>query len=207
MFLTQQVPISLYVEPGPDLTFSARDDQLLTLVAPTAQEVSRIKHTTKIAHKRNRLLVRGDSPYVYLADADVSFEKHPFLPGMIRGMTDHPQLGMVGLCYQDTPHVACGSMLVRRQDIEAIGAIRDTASWCACMFLGRQIKEMGLRVVPLERSRATELDLAELGGQPVPDVHLAVASDGAVPRRSLEALLQQHGTRFRLFVSVRAGAR
>ncbi|ACY14245.1 hypothetical protein [Haliangium ochraceum] len=152
MFVRQEVPFTLHVEPGPDLEFSPRDEALLHLLAESPDELPRIKHTTRIAHKRNRMLARGSSPFVYLADADVVFEERRFFPSMLRAFARHAQLGMVGLCYQETRHVACGSMMLRRRDFERIGAIRGTAGSCACMFLGHRIKGLGLRVIPLKRS-------------------------------------------------------
>ena len=148
--LLQDVPFTLYVDAGEDLEISPDHERLLTLIATSPEDVNRIKKACSVAFKRNRLRLRGDSSYVYLADTDVLLPEQPFFSSMIRAFERNPDLGTVGLCYQDSNHVASGSMMLRRTDFIKIGELRGTGKSCVCAYIQTKLREANLRVVPLK---------------------------------------------------------
>ena len=101
-------PIAVVVAQGEEVDM----EQLLALIATSTEHADKIRKSTKPAFKRNKLQTLGSSPYVYLADPDVLLPDRPFFGSMISAFERNPQLGAVGLCYQDTDHVACGSMML-----------------------------------------------------------------------------------------------
>ena len=155
--LLQDVAFTFYVDADEDFTFSPEQEQLLTLVATSNEHADRIRKSTKVAFKRNRLRTCGSSPYVYLADPDVLLPERPFFGSMIRAFERNPQLGAVGLCYQESDHVACGSMMLRRTDFIQIGELRGTGRSCVCGNIQMKLQESNLRVIPLKTLRARHL--------------------------------------------------
>ncbi|MCH8292574.1 hypothetical protein IH992_15890, partial [Candidatus Poribacteria bacterium] len=123
--LMQDVDFSLYIDAGADFEFSEDHDRLLELITGPAEDKGRnvgiVKKRIRITSKRNRLRLKGDSPYVYLADADLLLPQKPFFGGMIRALAENTKVGAIGLCcYSDRDHVSCASMMLRRRDFVKI---------------------------------------------------------------------------------------
>ncbi|MCZ6679073.1 MAG: hypothetical protein O7E52_17710 [Candidatus Poribacteria bacterium] len=199
--LAQDVPFTFYADAGEDLEISSDHEDLLALVATSARDVNRIKQAARVAFKRNRLRTRGDSPYVYLADTDVLLPESPFFRSMIRAFERNPQLGAAGLCYQESDHVASGSMMLRRADFIDIGELRGAGKSCVCTYMQMKLQESSLAVVPLTKTRARHLKSQYSEGYPEYEaVQYQVSSDSVLPRRFLENTIEEYGTRFKLFV-------
>ncbi len=199
--LLQDVAFTFYVDAGEDFEFSPEQEQLLTLISTSDNNADRIRKSTRVAFKRNRLRTRGSSSYVYLADPDVLLPESPFFGSMIRAFERNPQLGAVGLCYQESDHVACGSMMLRRADFIQIGELRGTGKACVCGNIRMKLHEANLQVVPLKTLRAQHLRSEYSEGYP--DYHTVqyeASSDGVLPRDFLEDTIRQYGTCFRLFI-------
>jgi hypothetical protein len=201
-FLTQDVGFTFYVEAGDELAFSADDDVHLNLIAKSTQHAHRIKKTTMIAFKRNKLRTRGNSPYVYLADNDILLPEKPIFGSFIDAFERRTELGVVGLCYQkNSDHVACGSMMLRREDFLRIGELRDTATSCVCGYIARKLKELELHVVPVKTYKPTDLrSTYEQGYSDYREVRYELPPDGVLERSFLEDTVRWYGTRFKLFI-------
>ena len=200
-FLLQDVEFAFHVDAGEDFQFSPEHEQLLKLISTSAKNAERIKKSTRAAFKRNRLRTRGDNPYVYLADPDVLLPEKPFFGSMIRAFERNPQLGAVGLCYQKSDHVACGSMMLRRTDFTQIGELRGTGKACVCGNIQMRLQESHLQTVPLKTLRADHLKSQYSMGYPEYEtIRYEVLSDGVLPRNFLEDTIQKYGTRFKLFI-------
>lgn len=199
--LLQDVAFTFHVDAGEDFEFSPDQEQLLVLVSTSDKNANRIRKSTKAAYKRNRLRTCGSSPYIYLADPDVLLPESPFFGSMIRAFERNPQLGAVGLCYQEGDHVACGSMMLRRTDFIQIGELRGTGKACVCGNIRMKLQEANFQVIPLKTLRADHLKSQYGEGFPeYQTVQYEVASDGVLPRSFLEDTIRQYGTRFKLFI-------
>ena len=199
-FLLQDATFTFYVDAGEDLELSPEQEQLLWLIATSNENADRIRKSTKAAFKRNRLRTRGSSPYVYLADPDVLLPEYPFFGSMIRAFERNPQLGSVGLCYQESDHVACGSMMLRRTNLIRIGEFRGTGKSCICGNVQMKLQEANLQVVPLKTLRAHHLKSQYQEEYPeYQTVRYEVPPDGVLHRDFLDDTIRQWGTRFKLF--------
>lgn len=199
-FLMQDSPFAFYVDAGDDLEITSDHEQLLAIIAMSPKNADRIQKSTKVAFKRNRLRERGDSPYIYLADPDVLLPERPFFRSAIRAFERNSQLGAVGLCYQESDHVACGSMMLRREDLLQIGELRGTGMSCVCGYIQMKLQESGLQVIPLKTIRALHLKSEYRQGYPAyASVRCRISSDGVLPRHFLEETIQKYGTQFKLF--------
>ncbi|MFC1719235.1 hypothetical protein ACFL6S_36630 [Candidatus Poribacteria bacterium] len=199
--LLQDVASTFFVDAGEDFEFSPEQEELLTLVSTSDKNANRIRKSTKAAFKRNRLRTCGSSPYVYLADPDVLLPERPFFGSMISAFERNPQLGAVGLCYQESDHVACGSMMLRRTDFMEIGELKGTGKSCICGYIQMRFHEAGFQVIPLKTLRAGHLKSQYGEGFPEYEtVQYEASSDGIIPRSFLKDTIQQHGTGFKLFV-------
>lgn len=200
--LLQDVAFTFYVDAGEDFEFSPQQEQLLALISTSDEHANRIRKSTKAAFKRNRLRTCGNSLYVYLADPDVLLPEKPFFGSMIRAFERNPQLGAVGLCYQESDHVACGSMMLRRMDFIGLGELRGTSKSCVCGNMQMKLQESHLQVVPLKTLRAYHLKSQYSEGYPeYQTVSCEAPSDGILPRDFLEDTIRQYGTHFKLFIS------
>ncbi len=154
--LAQELPIHWYVDAGPDLDVPA---DMIERFSPATTSPFWRRHVyrlLKILDKRNRLLARGNSPYVYFADDDARIPASVF-GGMVSALHRNHQLGATGLIYQvDTPHfdshLTAGSMMLRRADLAAIGPLR--GSPCECSFVRNRLAELGKVVVTVESLHA-----------------------------------------------------
>ena len=200
--LGQDVGFTFYVEAGDDLQLSPDGESGLDLIARSSEHLKRMKKSTRIAFKRNKLRLRGESPYVYLADNDILLPERPIFGGMIEAFERRPELGAVGLCYQpNNTHVACGSMMLRRRDLLQIGPFRDTATSCVCGYIGRQLEARGLHVVPVKRYKPTDLRRKYQDGYPDYEItRCCISPDGILSRTFLEDTVRRHGRCFRLFI-------
>ncbi len=199
--LLQDAAFTFLVDADDDFEFSPEREELLTLMSTSAEHANRIKKSTKAAFKRNRLRTCGSSPYVYLADPDVLLPEVPFFSSMIRAFERNPQLGAVGLCYQEGDHVACGSMMLRRTDFIGIGELRGTSRSCVCGNIRTKLQESNFQVVPLKTLRAGHLKPQYREGYPeYQAVQYEVSPDGVLPRSFLEDTIGQYGTGFKLFI-------
>lgn len=199
-FLLQDTGFTFYVDAGEDMEFTPEHEQLLCLVAMSNENADRIRKSTKAAFKRNRLRTRGSSPYVYLADPDVLLPEYPFFGSMIRAFERNPQLGSVGLCYQESDHVACGSMMLRRADLIQIGEFRGTGRSCICGNVQMKLQAANLQVVPLKTLRAQHLKSQYQEGYPeYQTVRYEAPPDGVLHLDFLEDAISKYGTRFKLF--------
>jgi hypothetical protein len=199
--MLQDADFTLYIDAGEDFEFSLEREQLLELIATSDENAERIKKSTRAAFKRNRLRNCGSSPYVYLADPDVLLPERPFFGGMIEAFERNPQLGAVGLCYQDSDHVACGSMMLRRTDFIGIGELRGTGKSCICGYMQMKLYEANLQVVPLKTMRATHLKAQYKEGYPeYQAIQYKLSEDGILPRDFLEDTIRQYGNRFKLYI-------
>ena len=200
-FLLQDTDFAFYVDAGEDFEFSPEKEELLTLISMSDKNANRIRKSTRAAFKRNRLRTRGSNPYIYLADPDVLLPERPFFGSMIRAFERNPQLGAVGLCYQENDHVACGSMMLRRTDFIGIGELRGTGRSCVCGNIRMKLHESNFQVVPLKTLRARHLKSQYREGYPeYQTVQYEASSDGVLIRSFLEDTIRQYGTRFKLFI-------
>lgn len=199
--LLQDVAFEFYVDAGEDFEFSLEQEQLLALLSTSDEHAGRIRKSTKAAFKRNRMRILGSSPYVYLADPDVLLPERPFFGSMIRAFERNPQLGAVGLCYQESDHVACGSMMLRRADFIGIGELRGTSKSCVCGNIQRMLQGYNYQVIPLRTLRAGHLKSQYKGGFPEYQTVQYDAPDGILSRSFLEDTIQQYGTSFKLYVT------
>ncbi len=203
--LMQDAPFTFYVDAGKDLEMTSDHECLIALIATSPENADRITKSTKVAFKRNRMTDRlrthGRSPYVYLADPDVLLPERPFFSSTIRAFERNPKLGAVGLCYQDSDHVACGSMMLRREDFLQIGKLQGTGRTCVCGNIQIKLHESNLQVVPLKTLRAVHLKSQYREGYPEYEaVECKVSADGILQRSFLEKTIDKYGTRFRLFI-------
>lgn len=200
--LMQDVPFTLYVDAGDDLELSSDHQRLLELIAISPENAKRIEKSTKVAFKRNRMRILGHSPYIYLADPDVLLPERPFFGSLIQAFERNPQLGAVGLCYQNNNHVACGSMMLKRKDFIRIGTLRGTGASCVCGYIQKQLQEFSLHVVPLKTLRARHLKSQYQNGYPeYKKVKFQLSSDFILPLSFLDDIIKKHGPHFKLFIS------
>ena len=203
--LMQDASFTFYVDGGEDLEMTSDHERLIALIATSPENADRITKSTKVAFKRNRmtdqLRMHGRSHYVYLADPDVLIPERPFFSSTVRAFERNPQLGAVGLCYQDSEHVACGSMMLRRKDFLEIGKLQGTGRTCVCGNIQIKLQESNLQVVPLKTLRAVHLKAQYREGYPeYKAVECKVSDEGILPRSFLEKTIEKYGTRFRLFI-------
>jgi len=201
-FLTQDALFTFYVDAGEDLEFSADEEPHLQFIAESPKHARRIKHSTRIAFKRNRLRRCGSSPYVYLADNDILLPKKPIFRSFIDAFERHLALGAVGLCcHQNSNHVSCASMMLRRADFLAVGMLKDTATSCVCGYIGRKLEALGLRVIPVKAHKPVHLRTAyRQGYADYAVVKYETSPDSVLPLSFLEDTIRQYGTRFKLFI-------
>lgn len=150
--LAQDRPLRWFVDAAPDIEISREDMDLVAPAIPSLFWRRHARRLVRILAKRNRLSKKGDAPLVYLADADVILP-----PGVLGGMADavwqNAELGATGLIFQvDSPHndthVPAGAMMIRRQDLAAIGPLR--GSPCECCYIRNRLADMGKVVIPVD---------------------------------------------------------
>jgi len=155
--LMQDVELTFYINASNDFVFPPGNEEMLKLIATSAENEARIRKSILTAFKRNKMRRLGTSPYVYLADPDVLLPDEPVLDSMVRGLERQPRLGAVGVCYQKGNHVSAGSMMLRRNDFLQIGELRGAGPSCICNYIANKLLEFGLYTVPLKTVRATHL--------------------------------------------------
>lgn len=205
--LIQDIPFTFYVDAAEEFEFTPDQERLLELIAgppeDTSMNVNKIKQCTRITVKRNRLRSRGESPYVYLADADVMLPAQPVFQSMIHSFESYPQLGAVGLSYApESDHLTAGSMMLRRKDYMQIGLLRDS-TFCACRYIARRLGDLGLRVVPVKQEALRPIHLKSEYREGYPEyeeVRSQLSDDGILDRSFLDDTIQQYGTHFKLFI-------
>ena len=161
----EKIELQLYIDDSDDYDFPGNAteeeiEKLLGLFAMSAgADREEIRKRLKIAHKRNQMMQKSsDSPYVYLADADVLLPDNPSIfAGMINGLEMHPRLGAIGVPYQNSDHVGAGSMMLRRRDFLQIGGIGGAGALCTCSYIYRELLRLGLYTVCLKTERAKHL--------------------------------------------------
>jgi hypothetical protein len=201
----QDVLTRIYVNAGEDLIFSTENERMmLQLTSTSARRQRNLEVNIKVGEKRNEMRECGNSEYVYLADADVLLPQRPVLPSMVDGFLRHPQLGAIGVPYQRGTHVACGSMLLKRDFLET-HEFRGAGGSCICRNLADKLEARGLYVVPLQTVRAVHLPAeSEPALQEVVAKVSAngdeVSDDGLLNRAFLEHLFKAYGVRFKLFI-------
>jgi hypothetical protein len=121
---------------------------------------------------------------------------------MIRAFERNPQLGAVGLCYQKSEHVGCGSMMLRREDFIKIGELRGTGKSCVCGYVASKLQEANLQVVSIKTLRAEHLKSEYSEGYPeYQAVNYEATPDCILSRSFLEDTIQKYDTHFKLFIS------
>jgi hypothetical protein len=206
-FLSQDVPFTFYVDATEELQFTSDQERLLEFIAGAPEDVNlsvdKIKQCARITVKRNRLRLCGDSPYVYLADADVMLPEQPVFQSMIQSFEKHPQLGAVGLSYApESDHLTAGSMMLRRGDYMQIGLLRES-TFCACRYIAKRLAKLGMRVVPVKEKALRPRHLRaeyQKGYLEYEEVRYQVSDDGILERSFLEETIQKYDTLFRLFI-------
>ena len=199
----QNIPFTLYIDASSDLTLPPQAEQLLELIATLPQEAGRIYKSSKAAYKRNKLRECGSNPYVYLADPDVRLPDAPLFEIAVEYLSAEPRIGAIGMCYHpQSEHVACGSMMLRRDDFLAVGELRGTGKTCVCGYITSRLQERGLSTVPVKRIRATHLRRQYQRGYPEYDeVRYTLAEDRVLPIDIIKQMIEKHGTQFKLFPS------
>jgi hypothetical protein len=200
-FSMQDLPCTLYTDATDDFLFTQACEEMVKLTARTPEDEYRIRLSLKAAFKRNKLRLRGDSPYVYLADPDVLLPQRPVFASMVDTLERHPQLGAAGVCYQQNNHIGAGAMMLRRSDFERVGELRGGQK-CICNFISARLREFGLYTLGFRTVRATHLKTKCNKGGNKHKVVRHKSADGVLDRKVLEELIEQHGTRFKLFVEM-----
>lgn len=201
------VETTFYVDASVDLTFPTNEDfeRILALTATSEGDAERIKVNLRVADKRNKMLSLGKSPYVYFADRDVLLpDNKTIFASMLRGLERHPRLGAVGVCYQKRNHVATGSMMLRREDLERIGEIKWAGEACICNYIAKKLWELDKFVVPLRTIRATHLDREYrseyLDSKEYPEEIAAFKEPNVLSQSHIQNIIGQYGAHFRLFI-------
>lgn len=200
-YLMQDAAFTFHVDTTDDFIFSDAHEEMVKLMSTSPEGVYRIQTSIEAAFKRNKMRNCGDSPYIYLADPDVLLPERPVFKGMIDALERHPQLGAVGVCYQENDHVGCGAMMLRRGDLERIGELKGGQK-CLCNFISRKLRDFGLFTVPFRTVRATHLKEGYRQGYSGYDVVRHQSSDGVLEQGFLEDLIEQYGTHFKLFTDM-----
>jgi hypothetical protein len=199
-FPIQDVAFTFYVDATEDFSFTKAHGKMLKLTTTSRQHEYRMQISIKAAFKRNKMLLSGDSPYVYLADPDVLLPKRPVFGSMVDALERHPLLGAVGLCYQENQHVGAGSMMLRRRDLERIGELKGGAS-CVCSYISNRLRDEGLYTIPFQTVRATHLKPEYEDGYRKYETVKYRAVDRILDQNTINTLLQQSdGARFKLFI-------
>jgi hypothetical protein len=170
-FLNQTVDWEIYINLEDEKTFKI-DEEILQVTSESQEDKKDIEARIQIARKRNMLVDKGESPYVYLADADVLLNDeanseifNDVFGELVMGLERHPRLGAVGLPYQAGYHVGAGSMMLRRSDLLQIGDIRGAGSFCTCGYISHKLLHAGLYTVPLRTMRAKHVKVYNEGKQ------------------------------------------
>ena len=201
--IRQSVPSTFYIDTSSDLTLLPQAELLLELIATSPREAERIYRSSKAAYKRNKLRECGSNPYIYLADPDVLLPDAPLFKIAVEYLSAEKRVGAIGMCYHpQSDHVACGSMILRRDDFLAVGGLRGTGKSCVCGYITSRLQERGLRTVPVKSIRATHLKQQYQGGYPEYDeVRYILAEDKILPIDAIKQMIAEHGTQFKLFPS------